>query len=436
MKIAVLNFKLLTSFVISILISWISMDSGPAYPQSKLKSGAKGALCLECHEAFKVTLKKRYVHPLKAEECIGCHSPHASSHKGLLNSGLTRLCYECHKDILPDNARSAHESVVKGHCTACHDAHASDNKSILIKPGNDLCLSCHNDIKEQVANNRFKHAPMDNEKGCLNCHTPHASARSGSLLKDNASLLCLGCHKTDSPSYKSKHMNFSVAGSNCISCHDPHGSSRKGLLYADTHAPVSEGKCMECHTSASNPKVLKTGGSGADLCKLCHQQMIDQVLSKKRVHWALFSQDNCLNCHNPHASNQKKLLSGSVSDVCGKCHSDTVALQAVSRNNPENKKLCEPVKSGNCVSCHSPHSADNVLLMPSGSIIDICSKCHEWQTHSSHPLGEKVVDQRNRNLTVDCLSCHRACGTGNNPTMLNFPSTYETCIQCHVERKR
>jgi predicted CXXCH cytochrome family protein len=112
-------------------------------------------------------------------------------------------------------------------------------------------------------------------------------------------------------------------------------------------------------------------------------------------------------------------------------------LQKWSINNPKNKNLCEPVKQGNCVACHAPHAANDVLLFTQSSIdVDLCGECHEWQTHSTHPIGDKVIDPRDKNLTVGCLSCHRACGTGNNPSMLPYNTTYELCIQCHVERRR
>jgi predicted CXXCH cytochrome family protein len=114
-----------------------------------------------------------------------------------------------------------------------------------------------------------------------------------------------------------------------------------------------------------------------------------------------------------------------------------VRLQEWSINNPKNKGLCEPVEKGSCSSCHAPHSADYVLLMTQKNIsIDLCGKCHEWESHSTHPIGAKVADPRDKNLTVECLSCHKACGTGNKPAMMPFESTYDLCIQCHPERKR
>lgn len=404
----------------------------------KLRPGAKGELCLTCHANFKEVMKSRHLHPLmKKGECIGCHEPHTSVHKNLLTAGPTHLCYNCHKEVLPEKARSVHRDVAEGNCKSCHAPHGSDYGFLLTKPGNGICLDCHKEFQTQGKENRFKHASMESGKGCLNCHDPHASARLHALLKKDVPSLCLGCHSSDKSSFKSGHMNFSVRDTNCVSCHDVHGSNRKGLVYADAHAPVKEKKCMECHKAADSPKIFKTGKRGADLCQLCHKAMIDEVLNKKRVHWPLVDQEGCLHCHSPHAAKQKGLLKGEMSEVCGACHGDTVALQTLSRNNPKNENLCEPVESGKCTVCHSPHAADNVLLITPKSLPEgLCGRCHEWQTHSTHPIGEKVIDQRNKNLTLDCLSCHRACGTGNNPAMLHFPTTYELCIQCHADRRR
>ena len=125
-------------------------------------------------------------------------------------------------------------------------------------------------------------------------------------------------------------------------------------------------------------------------------------------------------------------------ETCGKCHEDTVKLQQWSINNPKNKNLCEPVKTGSCTTCHAPHAADSTLLLPQPSLIgnQICGKCHKWETHSTHPIGAKVIDPRDKNLTVECLSCHKACGTANKPNMMPFETTYDLCIQCHPERRR
>lgn len=438
MKIKGVNLRYTTLFSLCIIISLII--AAPAYSKGefKLKAGAKGKICLKCHETFKETLKRRYVHPLlKKGECTGCHVPHTSSHKKLLTAGSNKLCQNCHTEVLPEKARSTHGIVVEGNCKNCHDSHGSDNKSILIKSGNGLCLDCHKDMSDNVGNLRFKHKSLDKGKGCLNCHNPHASAKSNFLLERDVPFLCMKCHKTNKLTFKRQHMNYNVAKSNCNSCHDPHGSNTRGIIFDVAHAGVAKRKCTECHQKPTAPNPLKTKKQTTELCRECHKDMVAQTFNKNRVHWPLVDNVGCLNCHSPHATKQQKLLKGSIVDVCGKCHSDTVKLQEWSINNPKNKKLCEPVKTGNCISCHSPHASDNVLLITQPSITaDLCGRCHEWQTHSTHPIGEKVIDPRDKNLTMGCLSCHKACGTGNKPDMLTFDTTYELCIQCHPERRR
>ena len=412
----------------------------PGYPKDKrkLKTGATGKLCITCHEPFKEILKRRYVHPLlKSEKCSSCHDPHTSSYKDLLTAGPTKLCYNCHKEILPEKARSSHKVVSQGDCKKCHDSHGSDNRFMLLKKGNELCYDCHKDISDKGAASRFKHKPLGQEKGCLNCHDPHASVKLKSLLKQEAPGLCRKCHNTGTQKFKLKHMNYPVADSSCTSCHDPHGSNTRGILFDGAHSAVSDKKCTECHENSNSPNALDTKKHGIELCRQCHEKEIDEAFSKNRLHWPLAGKVSCLNCHTPHAAKQKKLLKAPITDVCGKCHSDTVELQEWSRANPKNKKLCEPVKAGNCVVCHSPHAADYPISMNTKSISsELCGRCHEWQTHSTHPIGEKVIDQRNKNLSLDCLSGHNGCGTQNHPVMLHFPTTYDLCINCHTDRKR
>lgn len=437
MKVKSMNLRYNILFSTFVIVALIFVAVVYSEDKFKLKPGAKGKICLNCHETFQKKLKSLFVHPLlKTGECSGCHNPHTSSHKNLLISDTNKLCSSCHKKVIPQKARSTHKVVVEGNCVKCHNPHASNNKFILIKAGNELCFDCHKDIGDTIKKVQFKHEPVEKEKGCLNCHNPHASAKFNFILKNDVPSLCIECHKTDKPTFTRKHMNYPVANTNCSSCHNTHGSNRKGIIYDNAHTPVAEKKCKQCHKEPTSQFPLMTKKQGVELCRECHNDMIDEIFNKNRVHWPLVDKIGCLNCHSAHAAKQKKLLTGSIINLCGECHSDTVELQEISKNNPKNPNLCEPVKEGNCISCHSPHASDNILLAPQPSFsFDICGSCHEWQTHSTHPIGEDIIDQRNKNLITDCLSCHRACGTGNKPKMMHFKTTYDMCIQCHIEYK-
>ena len=93
-----------------------------------------------------------------------------------------------------------------------------------------------------------------------------------------------------------------------------------------------------------------------------------------------------------------------------------------------------PVAAGECTTCHSPHSSDEEFLLASDTI-DLCGSCHDWQSHSTHPIGEEVVDLRNSNLTLDCVSCHRSHGSDHKYLAPYDPGS-ELCVDCHEAFQR
>jgi predicted CXXCH cytochrome family protein len=429
-----------------IAASLLVISIGYSQNKFKLKPGAQGKLCLECHDAFKDKLKRPFVHtPVKTGECTGCHNPHTSSHGKLLDEDPNKICDKCHEGIVPKNPKSSHKVVMDGNCVKCHDPHASNNKFVLIKAGNALCFDCHKNVGNAVTKAKFKHNPV--EKGCINCHNPHASTKANYLLKDNLVTLCVSCHKTDRPSFQKQHMNYPVAKSDCSSCHDPHGSDKVGILFDNVHQPVSNKMCNQCHEASASPDALKTKRAGFELCRGCHAKMMNDTFNKNRIHWPLVDKVGCLNCHETHASRYKKLLMGDMKTLCGKCHQDTMDLQTKLAEKERQEKAAAkdsaikgalthpPIREGNCEVCHISHASGSVFLLRQPSLIELCGTCHDWLKHTSHPMGEKVVDSRNKNLRVDCLSCHRSHGTGYRH-LIPFPTITDLCVQCHKQYKR
>ncbi|MCK9294766.1 MAG: hypothetical protein M0P70_06745 [Desulfobulbaceae bacterium] len=393
-----------------------------------LKPGARGKICLNCHDGFEEILKNPFVHtPVKTGDCAGCHNPHASSHGKFLDADPKNICVGCHTNVFPDKPVSTHQVAAEGKCVNCHDPHAAKYKFNLLKEGVALCSECHKALGERIAAVKFKHAPV--EKGCANCHEPHASAAAGKLLKSNVPALCLKCHDPAKGNFQKQHMDFPVADTRCTACHNPHGSNQRGLLYDNVHNPFANKKCNQCHEGPSSPTPLKVRAGGYELCRGCHSNMINEALAKNRLHWPLLDRNGCLNCHNPHASDQEALLAAPMTDVCGRCHSDTITKQKTA------KSKHPPVEEGTCMACHSAHSSDQVLLLNKPSVIDVCGECHDWQKHSTHPIGDAAKDPRNPNLTVTCLSCHRSHGTDADKMLLS-PTQTEMCTKCHKEFRR
>jgi predicted CXXCH cytochrome family protein len=93
------------------------------------------------------------------------------------------------------------------------------------------------------------------------------------------------------------------------------------------------------------------------------------------------------------------------------------------------------VAEGQCAKCHDPHSGDAPLLLTAADTIQVCAACHDWQKHSTHPIGSDRKDPRNPNQTLQCLSCHRAHGT-EYKHLIPFSTTTNLCVQCHQSYKR
>jgi len=394
----------------------------------RLKPDARLKICLTCHADFEDKLKKPFIHtPLKTAGCVACHNPHAASYPKQLQADTSAICLTCHKTILPKGARSTHKVALEGKCVLCHDPHSSDFKFNLRANGNALCFTCHKDKADTISKVKFKHDPV--EKGCTNCHNPHASTTASALLKDEVPALCKSCHQTDKPIFQRQHMNYPVEKSRCTMCHSVHGSNRVGMIYDTAHPPFSNKTCYLCHDKSDAAQPLALKKQGFELCKGCHNNLVNEMFSKNILHWPTVGKDGCLNCHTPHASPQASLLKKPITQLCGTCHADTIKRQEMSPTKHP------PVIEGQCTVCHNPHGSDNVLLLTQPSAIELCGQCHDWQKHSTHPVGEKIIDKRNKNLTVQCLSCHRSHGT-EYLHLIPFKTTTELCTQCHVEKER
>lgn len=409
---------------LALLLGLASVASGQQNPY-RLKDTDQKQSCLACHGGFEEKLKKPFVHsPVRTGACSGCHDPHASSHAKLLAADTRRICAGCHGEVVPANARSAHQAVVDGQCEKCHDPHSADYAGILVAKGDTLCFSCHKELGAAIGQAKFKHSPV--EQGCLTCHNPHGSATASSLLKSDVPAGCVTCHKADSPAFLSRHMNYPVGKASCTSCHDPHGSNQPALLLNSVHAPVASRTCSVCHEAPTSASPFATKRQGYELCRGCHGEMVNATMAKSRLHWPAVDRRGCVNCHSPHAAKFAKLLPRSGAELCRGCHGDTskrIAAVAVKH---------APVKDGTCVACHSPHGSNGAYLVDQASMIALCTTCHDYAQHSAHPIGEKAVDPRNKNLRVDCLSCHKGHGT-EHKWMLLKATNVELCTQCHTK---
>lgn len=419
-----------TQFVLLLVAVSLFFPLSLCYAQTdfKLKEGAAGKICLSCHESMQEIMKKPFVHsPLKDGDCTGCHNPHTSNFDKMMAASPDVICYTCHDSVVPDGARSVHQVVAEGKCISCHDPHASENKFNLLKKGSELCFECHQSLGARIKKNKFSHNPV--KEDCLTCHNAHASEKNSKILKEIAPALCLQCHDSDKETFQKLHSGYPVQNADCTSCHDPHGSNTAAMLYDTVHDPVAKRKCEQCHVASGSAQPFALKAAGYQTCLACHYEMINKSLNQSHIHWPMADGKGCMNCHKPHASAEKKLLQAPMLKICGTCHADTLARQERSITKHA------PITEGNCTECHLPHSSNYQFMLKDESVVKLCADCHDWQNHSTHPIGDEFVDPRNKNLTVQCLSCHRTHGT-EHKHFLYFATANDLCVQCHTRFRR
>src|SRR3990172_10560015 len=109
--------RCIVSFLIVLFASLTLISSASGQDKFRLKPGAKGKLCLSCHEEFKEKLKRPFIHtPVKSGDCSDCHNPHSSRYGKLIAADPNKICFSCHDRIASQDAKSSHKVVASGNC--------------------------------------------------------------------------------------------------------------------------------------------------------------------------------------------------------------------------------------------------------------------------------------------------------------------------------
>lgn len=276
-----------------------------------LPGGEGSGSCVMCHD--EVTKGLAHQHgPVAAGECLVCHTPHQSEHKGLLVEERVALCLGCHVDVehALKTAIAVHEPVGK-QCAGCHDPHGGTVEFFLPSDGPELCMGCHADFIKQANTAAFPHGAMTEGKSCRNCHAPHASNQTG-LLATDTSTLCLSCHNkqidgshgpVDNVSKQiteSQFLHGPVRDKNCAACHSAHGSDHASILKREFprefYAPYKEGAydlCFECHDRSVALEAKSTTTGFRDGERNLHFLHVNKEKGR-----------TCRACHAEHASMQ------------------------------------------------------------------------------------------------------------------------------------
>ena len=222
---------------------------------------------------------------------------------------------------------------------------------------------------------------------------------------------CRECHKIDGEGV------FTLAGEReeiCGWCHGDLARGRRGVPWGSVHAPVRDGRCLECHSPHTSP----TKGLPAEkvpACADCHAAVTERLKTDRFVHGPMNLGD-CRLCHVVHASAEPKLLVRPATALCTDCHSDALPPAGT----PAALQPHPMIPEGQCGRCHEPHSSVNqrLLRQPAGRL---CQGCHEGKTRSFH-------EAKGFSIYV-CAKCHDL----HRPTQphLIMDASRSLCNECH-----
>lgn len=315
-------------------------------------------LCYLCHSRLNtqsVTHK-----PVKDGNCTGCHNPHQSQYKLMLRAAGADLCFLCHDRSIV-GGKFLHGPVAVGGCNACHNAHQTDFPKLLLASSNELCFTCHGDKADDMKNNKFAHAPV--QQGCTNCHNPHSGDFKFNFIAEGSSDLCLGCHaekKQEIAEATVKHGGLET-GRKCLACHSPHYSNFSKML-----AMKPSDLCLSCHDREYTNKT----GKITDMKKF--------LANNKDWHGPI-KENDCSSCHNTHGSKNFRILRENFPPIfydaynpedyklCFMCHEKTLAQDESTktltgfRNGNRNLHFVHvnQQKGRTCRACHDAHATGN-----------------------------------------------------------------------------
>ena len=256
---------------------------------------------------------------------------------------------------------------------------------------------------------------------------------------------CRACHGAESQQYgKTTHSALAPARNNsvtgCEMCHGP------GKAHADA---MTAARGDDAKTEAARKLIFSFQGNSkrnAEPCMACHKSSRDQKGFEHSNH-AMHGVD-CARCHAIHlvgrsqnprraemASAQAEffavpklpeerrwltnsLLKKPQPDLCYGCHGNIQAQFAL----PTHHRV--PEGAMKCTDCHTPHGTSNrAMLRQSGW--ETCVQCH------AEKRGPFVFEHSAVKVE-GCTACHTPHGSVNRNLLARREERF-LCLQCHVD---
>ncbi|MBM3497635.1 MAG: hypothetical protein FJX74_03085 [Armatimonadetes bacterium] len=360
----------------------------------------------------------------------------------------SKACLTCHKDEAAGWAESAHGQKLAAadlpeaqrECEACHgpgSAHVGSTGKVAIgmtfkdAASADVvkaCGACH--VKGAVEGVPAEWSTLDSkywartlhargDMACTACHRVHGG--EGKALQKAPEALCLECHDEMRPA-EGAYVHAPVAQGRCLDCHTPHGEAPRHNLLSDIGAA-----CRACHDPAAEGfTAAHLGYSVAESdCTSCHDPHSsdrEHKLIAKRRH-APFEAHQCETCHAADANGPSNKLKKPVKELCATCHP---ASKTHPREDAQGRKLVRhaPVDQGLCTVCHNPHATRQPKALKD-RVDYVCFFCHaKTEDDTLKEFRHKPV------ATGNCLLCHKGHVAPYEGLLSEEP--IKACSTCHA----
>jgi DmsE family decaheme c-type cytochrome len=180
---------------------------------------------------------------------------------------------------------------------------------------------------------------------------------------------------------------------------------------------------------------------GSETCETCHEQIYKGW--EKTPHWKTTldtkggpSHQGCEGCHGPGSAHVegggdttkifvfKNHSSKEISERCLTCHaSGTEHMQAINSLHARGDI--------SCISCHSPHHAQEAQFLLVKSQPTLCYSCHlQQKPQFAMPFHHRV----NEGL-VQCTDCHNPHGTVAAKQVRTSAAQDIVCFTCHADKR-
>ena len=151
-----------------------------------LLTASQPKLCFQCHTDTKANFDMPFHHPVNegAVKCSDCHDVHGTFGANNLKATADQnmICTKCHAETRGPFVYE-HAAVRAEGCLGCHSPHGSQNARMLNMPSvNTLCNQCHSQVAADTVHGM--NAGSSELAPCTSCHTYiHGSNINAAFLR-------------------------------------------------------------------------------------------------------------------------------------------------------------------------------------------------------------------------------------------------------------